>query len=136
MREGPGPAPELALEGVGVLQRDAAAIGAADVADDDARLDRGVADEAGDLGLCRGARVVEGAAALVLVEGDAPAIGMGPGLPAAAHQPGEAEDDVGRDIGAHAEKFAHGGRVEPGWAGWKPGGTIAWPACAFPPRLR
>src|SRR4051794_7125267 len=80
MGEGPGPAPQLALEGVGVLQRNAAAIGAADVADDDARLDRGVADEARHLGLGGGARVVEGAAALVLVEGDAPAIGMRAGL--------------------------------------------------------
>src|SRR5665213_247140 len=69
-----------------VLELHAAAIGTPDMAGGDAALDRIAADELRDLGLRARARVVEGAAALVLIEADAPAVAMRPGL-AAAPQP-------------------------------------------------
>src|SRR5690606_2298551 len=42
-----------------------------------------------------------------LVEGDTPAILVRPGPPTALHQPGEAEVNVGRYVGAHAEQLTH-----------------------------
>src|SRR5690606_33049277 len=91
-----------------VLQRDPAPIRPADVADDGAALDRIAANEAGDLGAGARRRIVEAAAALAVIEGDAPAVAMRAGLPAAPHQPGEAEADVGRGVRGHAQKLAHG----------------------------
>src|SRR5260370_33165151 len=91
---------------MGVFELDPAAIGAADVADYDPALDRVIADEMRDLRMRARLRVVKAAAALALVKGDAPAVGMRPALAAAPHQPGKAEADVGRHIGAHAQEFA------------------------------
>ena len=62
--------------------------------------------------------VVKAAQTLAFVEGNAPAIPVRTDLAAASHQAGKAEADVGRDIGAHAEPFAHRGllAVFRGWS--------------------
>src|SRR3546814_11317328 len=67
-------------------------------------LDRIAADEPGDLRLGAGGGVVERAAALAVVEGDAPAVLVGARLAAPPHQPGEAEADVGGGVGGHAQQ--------------------------------
>src|ERR1700761_7808540 len=90
-----------------VLQHHPAAIGPADMTDHDPALDRIALDELRDLGAEARIGVVERAAPLVFIERDAPAIAMGRRMAAAPHQPGEAEADIGRDIGTHAEEFAH-----------------------------
>src|SRR5690349_4114218 len=98
---------------MGVLQRHPAAVGPPDMADHDPALQGIVAQEPRDLRFRAWARVVEAAAPLAFVERDAPAVAMRTGLVAPAHQPGEAEADVGRDVGAHAQKLAHAGRSQP-----------------------
>ena len=118
MGKGPVLAPELAGERVGVGQADAADIGLADMADDVLGLDRVLLDQTGDGGAVAGVGVVKAAQAFAFIEGDAPAIPVRANLAAAAHQAGKAEADVGRDIGAHAEQFAHRGllAVFRGWS--------------------
>src|SRR3954449_11119371 len=92
---------------MGVLQRHPATIGAPDVADHVGAFDRIAANEPSNFRLSAWARVVEAAASLAIIEGDAPAVGMRTGLTAPAHQAGEAEADIGRNVGVHAQKLAH-----------------------------
>ena len=89
-----------------VLQGDPTAVGAPYMADDDPALDRISTDEARDLGMSAGLRVVESATALSFIQRNAPAILMRPGGAAALHQSGKAETDVGRHIGIHSQQFA------------------------------
>src|SRR5689334_6498484 len=92
---------------MGIFQSHPAAIGPPDVADHIGAFDRIATDEPRDLRLSAWARVVEAAASLAVIEGDAPAVGMRSGLAAPAHQAGEAEADIGRYVGVHAQKLAH-----------------------------
>src|SRR3954471_14003821 len=92
---------------MGVLQGHPATIGPSNMADHIGALDRVAPDEPRYLGFGAWARVVEAAAPLAVIEGDAPAIGMRTGLTAPAHQASEAEADIGRNIGIHAQKLAH-----------------------------
>ncbi|MNZ73428.1 hypothetical protein D3C78_918390 [compost metagenome] len=103
MGETPVAPPQLADERMGVGQADLADIGLANVADHDFALDRVALHQVGDFRLATGSRVLEQAQATALVEGDAPAVTVRAGAPAALHQPGEAENDVGRHIGTHAQ---------------------------------
>src|SRR6266481_1572412 len=96
MSEIPIAAPQLAGEGVGILERHPAAPGATDMADHDPALDRVTANKACDLGTRARLRVVKGAAALAVVEGNAPAVAVRTALATAPHQPGKAEADIGR----------------------------------------
>jgi hypothetical protein len=87
---------------MGVLQGHPATIGPPNMADHIGALDRVASDKPRYLGFGTWARVVEAAAPLSVIEGDAPAIGMRTGLTASAHQASEAEADIGRNIGIHA----------------------------------
>src|SRR5262249_7468689 len=102
--------PELAAERVGVLQRDATAVGAADMRQDQLALDRIVADEFGDRRMGARRRIVEGSAARAFIEGDSPTVLMGARMAAPSQQPREAETDIRGHAGAHAHQLAHRSR--------------------------
>src|ERR1700752_798734 len=53
-------------------------------------------------------RIMEQTAAVILMEGDAEAIGVSAGPTGAMHETSEAEAQVGRDVGAHTQQLAHG----------------------------
>ncbi|MCY1413926.1 hypothetical protein D9M71_293640 [compost metagenome] len=103
MGETPVAPPQFADKGVGIGQADLADIGLADVADNHFALDRITLHQVGDFRFAAGRRVLEHAQATPLVEADAPAIAVGAGAPAPLHQPGKAENDIGRHVGAHAQ---------------------------------
>jgi hypothetical protein len=92
---------------MGILERDAPAIRFADMAEGDLAFDRIAADELRDLGPRARILIMEGAATLVLVEHDAPAVAMRAGMAAALHQACETEADIRRDVGAHPQQFTH-----------------------------
>src|SRR6266566_7142571 len=102
MSEIPIAAPQLACEGMGILERHPAAPGATDMADHDPAFDRVTANETRNLGPRARLRVVKGAAALAIVEGDAPAVAVRAALATTTHQPGKAEADIGGDVGIHS----------------------------------
>ena len=102
MGEGPLPSPEFALKRVGVFQADAAAIGLTDMGYDHPAVDRVVLHQFGHLGAAGGLWIFERAAALAVIEGDPPAIGVGAGFATAAGQASKAETDIRGDIGTHA----------------------------------
>ncbi len=108
MGKNPVTAPEFAHEGVGVLQPDGALCGLADVGNDVLRADRIVTNQFSDRRSAGGLRVEENPGSLAFKEGDAPAIGMNIGRPAACLKTGERKADVGRYIAVHTEKLAHG----------------------------
>lgn len=58
---------------------------------------------------------MEAAQPSAFVKCDSPAIAVRAAAAATAHQAGEAEADVGGDVGAHAKQFAHGGSGVGGW---------------------
>ena len=105
--KGPVTAPQFAGKGVGVFQGDTPPVRLPDMADHGTALDGQCLDQLGDGRLGTGFGILEGAKTPPLIEGDPPAILVGTGLAAPQHQPGKAEADVGRHIGAHAEQFAH-----------------------------
>lgn len=107
MGEAPGVAPQFAAEGMGVFQRCLAAIGLTHMGNDHQALDRVGADEARQFGMGAGIGVVDRPAALVLVETDAPAVGMRTRGAATLGKRREAETDIGRYIGAHRQQFTH-----------------------------
>ncbi|MCY1177874.1 hypothetical protein D9M73_181990 [compost metagenome] len=88
---------------MGVGQAHLADVGLADVADDHFALDRVALHQVGHFRLAAGGRVLEQAQAAAFVEADTPAIAVRARAPTALHQPGEAEHDIGRDIGTHAQ---------------------------------
>src|SRR6266851_10235115 len=102
MSEIPIAAPQFAGEGVRILERHPGAPGATDMADHDPAFDRVTANKARDFGTRARLRVVKGAAALAVVEGDIPAVAVRAALATAPHQPGKAEADIGGDIGIHS----------------------------------
>jgi hypothetical protein len=96
---------------VAILQRHLALRGLADVRDDVLALDRVAANQLGH-GRLAGALVIhEVAHAAPLEEGDAPAVAVVVGAPAALGKAGEAEGHVGGRVAVHAEQLAHGGRA-------------------------
>src|SRR6185503_14908670 len=99
--------PELAHEGVRVGQARLPAGAAADVADGEQRLDRVLAEEAGQRALGRGRGVEEDPGGAALVEREAPAVGVRACLAASLTQPTEREDDVRRDVALHPKQLAH-----------------------------
>ena len=103
----PVAAPKFALEGMGVLQRDAALRGLADVRDDVAALDRVAPHHLGHRRIARALRIAEDTRAAPLEEGDAEAVLV---LLGAGGEAGEAEHHVGGRVGVQAEELAHGGR--------------------------
>ncbi|CRW86743.1 hypothetical protein PAERUG_P53_London_9_VIM_2_02_13_01919 [Pseudomonas aeruginosa] len=103
VREGPVAPTEFADEGVGVAQPDLADVGLADVPDDRLALDREALHQPRHLRIDARQRVLEQPHAASFVEGDAPTVAVRAGTAAALHQSGEAEDDVRRDVGAHAQ---------------------------------
>jgi hypothetical protein len=105
VREDPVAAPQLAHEGVRVLERDAALRGLADVRDDVVAADRVALDQLGDGRRARAVLVDEQPQASILEEGDAEAVLV---LVRPRGQPGEAEHRVGRRVGIHAEQLTHG----------------------------
>ena len=101
--------PQLTHEGVAVLQPHIAHGGLANVGNDVPTFN-GVAPDQLSHGRRAGcAAVNEKARAPPLKKGNAPAIGMMVGAPAALRKAGEAEGDIGRGIAIHAEQLAHGG---------------------------
>jgi hypothetical protein len=106
--EDPVAAPQLAHEGMGVLQRDVALRRLADVGDDVLRADRIPAHQLGDGRFDGRLRIEEEAAAGALEEGDAPAVAVHVGEPAARVEALERKTDVGRRVAVHAEQLAHG----------------------------
>lgn len=103
--------PQFTHEGVAVLQAYRALRGLADVGDDVAALDRVLAYQLGD-GRVDGALVAdEVAQALVLEEGDAPAVRMVAGIARPLGEPREAEAHVGGRVAVHSKQLAHGGIV-------------------------
>ncbi|KAF1061511.1 MAG: hypothetical protein GAK45_02205 [Pseudomonas citronellolis] len=105
--EGPVTSAHFAYERVGVGQTDLADVGLADVPDHRFALDRIALHQARDFRVAARGRVLEQAHTTAFVEGDAPTVTVGAGAATALHQPGEAEHDIGGDIGAHAKQFAH-----------------------------
>jgi len=114
--EAPGSSPELAHEGMGVGDRDATAVGAADMRDSNEARDRVLDQEPGERGLCAGRRIVEGAAAIPVMEDDAETVAVAPCHPRAPHQSRKAEAQIRRNIGAHAQQLAHAYAPWPGAA--------------------
>jgi hypothetical protein len=108
VREHPVAAPQLAHEGVRVLQRHPALRGLADVGDDVVAADRVALDHLGHRRLPCALVVDEQAQAAALEEGDAEAVLVFLG---ARGQAGEAEHHVGRRVGVHAQQLAHGGAL-------------------------
>lgn len=88
---------------MGVGQADLADVGLADVPDHHFALDRIALHQVRDFRFGARRRVLEQAQASAFIEGDAPPVAVRTGAAAALHQPGEAEHDIGRDIGAHAQ---------------------------------
>src|SRR5690606_8607078 len=130
MGEAPVLSPEFADEGMGIDQRHLADIGMADMADHHFALDQIALEHLRHFRLAAGHRVLEQTQPAALVEGDTPAILVRPGPPTALHQPGEAEVNVGRYVGAHAEQLTHalypshlGGTWQPrtAWNGYSRG---------------
>ena len=103
MGETPVTAPQLAYERVGIGEADLADVGLADMPDHDLALDRVALNQVRDFRLAARRRVLEQTQAPAFIEGDAPAVAMRTGTAATLHQPGEAEHDIGRHIGAHAQ---------------------------------
>ncbi|MNL40332.1 hypothetical protein D3C87_1626750 [compost metagenome] len=103
MGETPVAAPQFTDERVGVGQADLADVGLADMPDHHFALDRVALHQIGHFRLTTRRRVLEQAQTATFVEGDTPAVTVRTGTPATLHQPGKAEHDVGRDIGAHAQ---------------------------------
>jgi hypothetical protein len=118
VREHPLPAPELAHEGVGVLQRHLADGGLAHVGNDVAALERVALQEGRHLRLGRALMVYKQAQALALKKRDAPAIGVVVGLAAALAEAGEAEGRVGRRGAIESEQLAHGAILIPAGRGF------------------
>jgi len=112
--EEPVMAPEFTDEGVGIFESDAAVGGFADMSDGVSGFDRIGFEESGDGRGDGGSGVEEEAAAALLKEADAPAVGMISGVAAALAEAGEGEDNVGRDIAVHAKQFAHGESIAKG----------------------
>jgi hypothetical protein len=111
VREHPVAAPELAHEGVAILQCHLALRGLADMRDDVLALDRVAANQLGH-GRLAGALVIhEVAHAAPLEKGDAPAVAVVIGAPAALGKAGETEGHIGGRVAVHAEQLAHGGRA-------------------------
>ncbi|MCY1424405.1 hypothetical protein D9M71_401490 [compost metagenome] len=110
--EAPVAPPELTHEGVGVGQADLADVGLANMADHRLALDRIALHQARHFGFDAGRGVLEQAQAAAFIEADAPAIAVRAGAAAALHQAGEAEDDIGGDVGAHAKQFTHGSEFQ------------------------
>ncbi|MNH18843.1 hypothetical protein D3C79_785640 [compost metagenome] len=92
---------------MGVGQADPTDVGLADMTDDHFALDRVTLHQVGHFRLAARRRVLEQAQAAPFIETDAPAVTVRAGAPAALHQAGEAEDDIGRDVGTHAQQFTH-----------------------------
>ena len=107
MGEGPVLTPQLPGKGMGIGQADPADVGLADMADDVLRLDRITLDQLGNGRAVTGLRIMKAAHPAPFVEGHAPAVTMGPGTPAALHQPGKTEADIRRYVGTHAHQFTH-----------------------------
>ncbi|MNM78681.1 hypothetical protein D3C81_905910 [compost metagenome] len=103
MGETPVAPPQLTDERMRVGQGDLADVGLADVPDHHFALDRIALHQVRDLRLAARRRVLEQPQSTAFIEGNAPAIAVRAGASAALHQPGEAEHDIGRDIGAHAQ---------------------------------
>ncbi len=106
--EHPVAAPEFAHERMAVLQRHAALRGLAYVRDDVAAADGIAAYQFRDRRIHGPFVVHEMAQALVLEEGDAPAVGVVARPAAALREPREAEGHVGGRVGVHSEQLAHG----------------------------
>jgi len=104
VRHHPVAAPELAHEGVGVLQRHLPLRGLADVGDDIAALDRVALHQLGHGRLAGAVVIDEQAQARVLEEGDAEAVLV---LVGPRGQAGEGEHHVGGGVGIHAQQLAH-----------------------------
>ncbi|MCY1413935.1 hypothetical protein D9M71_293730 [compost metagenome] len=103
MGEAPVAPPQLADKGMGVGQADLADIGLADVADDHFALDRVALHQVGNFRFAAGCRVLKYTQPTSFVETDPPAIAMRAGAATTLHQPGKAENDIGRHVGAHAQ---------------------------------
>ncbi|MNT60158.1 hypothetical protein D3C72_1977170 [compost metagenome] len=102
MGKDPVAAPQLAHEGVAVLQQHGALRGLADMRDDVLGLDRVALDQVRHRRGAGGLVVDEQAAGLVLEEGDAEAVGVVVGHAAAGGEAGEGERHVGRRGAVHA----------------------------------
>jgi len=103
MGECPKTAPLLSGERMGIFQGNRAAVGLADMADNGAAFNRVGLHQFGDGRVVARRGIFKSAAALVFVKGDAPAVPMRPGAPAALHQAGKTEADIGRDVRAHTQ---------------------------------
>lgn len=88
---------------MGIGQADLADVGLTNMANHDFALDGITLHQLCDFRFAAGCRVLKQTQATALVEGNAPAIAMRTGAAATLHQPGKAEDNVGRDVGAHAQ---------------------------------
>jgi hypothetical protein len=106
--EDPVAAPHLAHERMAVFKRHLALRGLADMGDHVDRLDRIALDQFGDRRGDGRFVVDEMAHARALEEGDAPAVMVGIGTPAALGKSGETENNVGWDIAVHSKKLTHG----------------------------
>src|SRR5262249_12645300 len=114
MGERPLAAPELAAEGVRVGQRHPSAVGPTNMGERDATPDRAFADKARNLRSRALRRIMEDPAGRPVIERYAPAVAIRPRRAAALCEAREAETDVGRHIGAHPQKLAHGRLGLPG----------------------
>ncbi|CSG26188.1 Uncharacterised protein [Shigella sonnei] len=91
-----------------IFQRHLAPIGLANMSHHRTGFYRVVLDKFGDGGIKAGLWIFKCATAFTFVKGNAPAIFMWPGSTTTLHQTGETKADIGRDVGAHPEQFAHG----------------------------
>ena len=112
MREGHRATPNLARKGMRIFKRDATAIGAAHMGNDNLALQRIVAQQARNFGMGRGLRIVEHARAAPFIEGNAPAIAMRPRRAAPTGERCKGKANVCGDIRIHAEKFTHAAPID------------------------
>src|SRR5690606_21469738 len=105
--EAPVAAPQLTGKRMGVGQRHRPGAGLADMTDHHLALDGVTLHQTRHFRVRAGGGVLEQAQPPPLVKTDAPAITVRAGATTALHQAGEAENDVGGHVGAHAEQFAH-----------------------------
>ncbi|MPN42369.1 hypothetical protein SDC9_189926 [bioreactor metagenome] len=131
VREHPVAPPQLAHEGMAVLQAHDALRRLADVRDDVAALDRVAPDQLGHRRIHRTLVIDEVAQALVLEKGDAPTIGVVARDPAALGEACEAEAHVGGRVAVHSEQLAHGRQVR-----FRRGEQMRVRAAARQPRAR
>src|SRR6185312_1284495 len=91
-----------------VGRADSAAIGASDMRDGDGAADGMVAQSGGERRLRARPLLAKDLAIATVVESDAPAVAVPRRRAGPPHQPGKAEAEIGRHVGAHSQKFAHG----------------------------